>query len=267
MRSSLMLYLAFLLLSSTALAGPRDFVILQPGAPATEEEARPYVRLLLDYLDSKVGDGAFSGSFFGELEPGLAHINKTRPAYGFVSVGIYLKHGKGMRMTPLAQLVADGKREGPYFVMVREGRYSSLAELKGKQLAGSILFEPELFFGLGLGGKFKASDFELIPTTRTLRYLRKVAQDQLDAIVIDQRARQSLAKLKLKAELVPVQETAGMPHPLFVVFEGVAPEAERAKVQAAFVGLCHDATGKKVCENFDFDDFAEVTAKDLPPIP
>jgi len=259
-----LLLLSMLLLSHSALAGQRDFVILQPGAPATEEEARPYLRLLFDYLDAKVGGGKFSGAFFGEVEPGLSYIKTTRPGYGFVSIGIYLKHGKAMRMTPLAQLVFDGKQEGPYHIMVRKARYGSLDELKGKQLAGAILFEPELFFGHGLEGKYSAKDFELIPTTRTLRYLRKVAKDKTDAIVLDQRAHQGLHKIKLKAELVAIHQTAAIPHPLFVAFEGLAPKTERARMQDALAGLCRDEAGKKVCQNFEFDDFAKVGAKDLP---
>jgi len=256
--------LVLLMLSFSAHAGPRDLVVLQPGAPATEEEAAPYVELLLDYLKTKLGGQSFSGSFFGELAPGLAHIAKVRPAYGFVSVGFYQAHGKAMGMVPLAQIVAGGKRARPYSVVVRKGAYASLEQLKGKKLAGGILFEPELFFDLGLGGAFKAKDFELIPTTRSLRYLRRVAKGRVDGMILDARAVDGLSKLKLPAELTVIHQTAPIPHPVFVAFDAVAPRAERDRMRAALLALCSDEAGKKVCENFDFGSFARVDAKDLP---
>ena len=169
-------------------------------------------------------------------------------------------------MTPLAQLVYDGKRGSPYHIIVRKGRYASLDALKGKQLAGSVLFEPALFFRQALGGRYSAQDFELIPTTRTLRYLRKVGKDKLDAMVLDHLAYKNIGKVRLKQEVVCIEQTTEVPHPLFVAFEGIAPKPERAQMQTALVGLCRDPAGKQVCENFEFDDFTRVNAKDLPAV-
>jgi len=259
--------LALLLLwSSAAVAGPRDFTILLPGAPATAEEARPYVDLLLAYLKSKVGGADFNGAFYGELAPGLQHLETALPGYGFVSAGVFLVHGAKHKMRPLAQLVYDGERASPYAIVVREGRYQGLEQLKGRQLAGGILLEAELFFRIALGGTYAAEDFELIPTTRTLRFLRKVAKDKVDAIVLDRRAVEGLDRLKLPAKVAKLVDTQPVPHPLFVAFGDRAPAAEQAKVQAALVALCRDPEGKKVCDNFGFDDFVAVTDADLAPL-
>jgi len=240
-------------------------VILQPGAPATEEEAKPYVQLLGDYLGEKTGGSAFSASFFGELAPGVTYVQDKKPAYGFISYGVYKAHQKSWSLVPLAQLKFGGRTSGTYSIVVRKGRYQSLGELKGKRIAGGILFEPDLFYEVALAGKYSEGDFELIPTTRTMRVMRKVAKDKMDAIVLDQRAVKGLAKLKLPAELAPIHETAPVPNPIFVAFGGRAPGAEQEKVKAALLSLCTDPKGMKVCRNFDFDAFVAIDAKDLEP--
>ncbi|NOZ85992.1 MAG: phosphate/phosphite/phosphonate ABC transporter substrate-binding protein [Deltaproteobacteria bacterium] len=242
----------------------RELAVLQPGAPATAEEAMPYLKSFCGYLQGKLGGKALDPVFISDPEKAAGYLSKHSPAYAMISIGIYLSNAKTYHMKPLAQIVVHDKKSSPYYIMAKKGTFTNLEDLKGKTLAGNIFFEPEIFFKLALKGRFKSGDFKIKSTTRTLRFIRKAARGKIDAVVINERAYDSLGDIKLPAELSVIAKTLPVPNPVFVGFENRDSVKDEAAMLKALLQLCDDEKGKKICKNFGFDRLDAVSAKDLP---
>ena len=99
----LLLTLFFWLGNEYAEAGSLDFAVIQPGQPGTETEARPVMDALADYLQSKLGPSiTVKGHYFNQLEPALAFLKTSPPAWGIVQLGVYSEHAGNFQMTPVA---------------------------------------------------------------------------------------------------------------------------------------------------------------------
>ena len=71
--------------SGYAEAGNLDFVVIQPGQPGTEAEARPVMEAFAHYIQQKMGsDKTVKGRYFNQLKPALAFLESSPPAWGIV---------------------------------------------------------------------------------------------------------------------------------------------------------------------------------------
>jgi phosphonate ABC transporter substrate-binding protein len=168
-----------------AEAGSLDFVVIQPGQPGTEAEARPVMDALANYIQLKMGsDTTLKGHYFNHLEPALAFLKTSPPTWGIVHLGVFAQHSTGFQMTPLAATRPGGFAKDVWRLMTRKDANSDWQSLNGKIL-GNMLFETRAVSCLLFGLPPDRLPFTLHGTFRPLRSLRSLLKKKITGVVLD----------------------------------------------------------------------------------
>ena len=182
-------------------AGSLDFAVIQPGQPGTEAEARPVMEALAAYIQQKMGSSeTIKGHYFNDLEPALAFLKASPPAWGIVQLGVFAQHATDFQMTPMATTRPGGFEKDVWRLMTRknagsDGQSSDWQSLDWQSLdwqsmngkvLGNMLFETGAGSCLLFGWVSDRLPFTLVGTFRPLRSLRNLVKGKITGVVLDQ---------------------------------------------------------------------------------
>ena len=171
--------------SGYAEAGNLDFVVIQPGQPGTEAEARPVMEAFAHYIQQKMGsDKTVKGRYFNQLKPALAFLESSPPAWGIVQLGVYVQRTTGFQMTPIATTRPGGLAKDVWRLMARKDADSDWKSLNGK-IRGNMLFEEKAVACLLFGLLPDRLPFTLEGTFRSVRSLRSLVKGKITGVVLD----------------------------------------------------------------------------------
>ena len=241
----------------------RKFLICHTGSVTTAEEAQPYIDGFGGYLAQKLGwqDGTWEVKFENQRQAGMKALQEWAPSFAALSLGIFLEQEGAQKLVPLVLARVNGKTTNKYYVLVAKGSAKTLADLQGKTLTGSILDDGTFLSKVIFAGTIDATThFKLEQTKRPLRAIRKVAQGQLDAALVDDVQFQSLKGLPLFADLEVIFESADVPNLGMVYLKDRAGNEDIKKFGEALVNMCKDPEGKKMCETFAVEGFEPLPA-------
>jgi hypothetical protein len=181
------------------------------------------------------------------------------------SLGFYLSRRAQLDLIPLARLMLSSAVEDRYFLMVRKGRYSSLDQLKGKSVTGSVLADdPRFLSRLVFEGKLDVNDhFTLKPTSRPLSAVRKVSRDKVDAVLLNNMQHSSLKALPVADELEVLHRSPGLPPLGLMMVDTPKTRMHKETVVKAVSAMCDTEKGKPICTSFGFAGFAPLRPDDL----
>ena len=173
------------------------------------------------------------------------------------SLGFYLANRKSLGLMPLAILKTSSNGEERDTIVVKKGRYHSLAELKGKSLYGSSLFEDPAYINrvVFAGQLDPATYFDLKPTSRPLTAVRKLEKDEADAVLLNVVQYESLRRMPLFEKLDVVYTSAPRPALGLMMTDTSRTRAVRDNVLRAVVELCGTPKGQPVCQNLGIAGF------------
>ena len=174
------------------------------------------------------------------------------------SLGFYAAHQKTLGLRPLLSLRRKGGQEERYRVLVKKGRFASLADLKGRTLVGTPLHELPAFLNQAVfkGTGLTVSDFRLEPVTRPLRELRKLDSEQRDAVLVDAAQFDSLQTMPLAQSLEVIHVSGPVPS-LGLMAKGPRRDLD-AKMKEAAQGLCGRQDGSSLCAGFGIEGFGSI---------
>lgn len=174
------------------------------------------------------------------------------------SLGFYAAHRKTLGLRPLLSLRRKLGHQERYRVLVKKGRFTSLAELKGRTLAGTPLHELPAFLDQAVfkGTGMTSGDFRLEPVTRPLRELRKLESERRDAVLVDGAQFDSLQGMPLEKALEAVHVSAPVPS-LGLMARGKRLDLDD-KMTAAAQGLCAQSGGESLCAGFGIEGFGPI---------
>ena len=140
---------------------------------------------LADYLQSKLGPSiTVKGHYFNQLEPALAFLKTSPPAWGIVQLGVYSEHAGNFQMTPVAATRPGGFTKDVWRLMAGGDAVSTWQDLKGK-VSGNMLFETKAAAYLLFGLPPERLPFTLEGTFRPLRATRLVIKGKIAGVVLD----------------------------------------------------------------------------------
>lgn len=238
---------------------PVGVVIVYLGGPEAGGEGQKLIDQLIAELGAAMGlaPGALVGSYFTENAPAVEKLAAQPDSFVLGSLGFFLAQRQKAGLLPLARLktTVDGTEQ--FHILVKKGRYQSLAELEGKVLCGSPLYEdPKFLDAIVFGGKLQAARyFKLEPTTRPLSAVRKLDKEQLDAVLLNTVQFESLRRLPLFDKLAELFVSEPMPALGLMVVDTPRTRAVKDQLLQTLLGLCGTPQGKSVCGNFGITGF------------
>jgi hypothetical protein len=250
---------------AAAKAARVALVIVNPGGPDAGAEGQKLAAQLAEHLGTSVGidPSELEGSYFGRLAPAVAYLKQHKDAFVLGGLGVYLSQRQALKLVPLARLVGKGGTGEEYSVVVRKGRYATLQELRGKSLQGSVLADdPRYVDRFVFGGKLVACEwFACTPSERPLSALRKLAADEVDAVLLDRVQAEALKAMPLAEKLQAIYSSGPVPTVGLMMVETPRTRALRERVVQAVTKLCATDKGAPVCQTYGITGF-ETMAKD-----
>jgi len=237
-------------------------VIVNPGGPDGGAEGDKLAAQLADHLAAAAGiePSEIEGAYFGQLVPAVAYLKRHPDAFVLGGLGIYLVQRKALGLVPLARLVGARGAEEEFFVLVRKGRYASLQELRGKTLLGSVLADDQRYVDrFVFDGKLSAREwFRCTPSDRPLSALRKLAADEVDAVLVNRVQAEALKMTPLAEKLQAIHGSGPVPTVGLMMASTRRTRALRDRVVQAVAKLCGTEQGAPVCQTYGISGFEPI---------
>ena len=263
MRKTCLIIIASLLVPFTINAAPNPemIVVCYPGGSVNVKDANGAMSSMLRVVE-RVGQwqaNSFNSLFTTKSDECRKQIAEKNPKFAITSLGLYLELRNQHNLVPVVQPRIKGSTSERYRVMVQKDKYKSLDELKGKTLGGTALEEPSFVGKIVFAGKYDpASFFVLKPSNQAIRALRALDKGELDAVILNEQQFGGLASLQMKTPLDAVFTSGEIPLMGVVANSATTTAEERARFGKALEGMCTDTEGKKLCELFGVESFANV---------
>ena len=251
--------LAQFLTSGAVASAP--LVVCYPGGPVNEQDAKGAMDAMLRVVE-RVGQwqaNSFTSLFSAKVDECKQLLAANKPSFAITSLGLYLELRDQHNLVPVVQPTINGRVSERYRVVVQQGKFKSLEELKGKSLGGTVLEEQEFIGRIVFAGKFDpASFFVLKPSKQAIRTLRALDKGEIDAVILNEQQYSGLASLALTTPLEAIYTSEEIPLMGLVADNKTSTPEERARFAKALEGMCTDTEGKKLCTLFGVESFATV---------
>ena len=182
-------------------------------------------------------------------------------------LSFYASHRDTLGLAPFLSLTRSEAKTGEealsrWHVVVKKGRFASLADLKGRTLVGTPLAEDRGFLERGLFWKsgFASRDFQLLPTAHPLREIRRLASEGRDAVVLDDAQFLSLRKMAAFEELDVIYTSQPVPALGAMLRRASLSDAQVQAMARAMKSICTLAEGASLCQSFGISGFADADA-------
>jgi len=242
---------------------PDMIVVCYPGGSVNADEANAAMGAMLRVVE-RIGqwrENSFASVFATKTDECRKQMAKNSPKFAIISLGLFLELRGQNHLIPLIQPKIKGRTSETYRVMVEQGKFNSLEELKGKTLGGTVWEEPDFIGRIVFAGQYDPANFFVLkPSNQAIRALRSLAKGELAAVMLNQQQFDGLASLHLAKPLTAVFTSEEIPLMGVVADAKAATEEERGRFAKALEGMCADLEGKKLCQLFGIDAFAAVDA-------
>ena len=244
-----------------------NFAVIFLGGPDTGAEGEKIITQFMSSLTKLTGmrKNSLSGKYFNNISDAKTYIQKNKNSYIMASIGFYLANRKPMNLSPLAVVMLDGDDKEQYFLIVKKGSNKTLKSLKGKVLAGNILYEDKKFINTMIfDNKIDISSyFKLKPSNRPLSAVRKLISGDHDAVLLNHLQYYSLKNLDLFNNIEVIHESPKMPALGLMMINTKANKDVQNKIVNAITRMCNQEDTKGVCKNFGIDGFVKLEAEIL----
>jgi len=233
--------------------------IVNPGGPSAGAEGDKLAAELAAHLATAAGLAAaqIEAGYFNQLPAAAAYLKKHKDAFVLGGLGVFLAQRKAAKLVPLARLVGKHGSDEEFSVVVRKGRYATLADLRGKTLYGSVLADDARFVDrFVFGGKLAASAyFKCTPSERPLSALRKLAKDEVDAVLLNRMQFEALEAMPLFTKLQVIHDSGPVPTVGLMMAATPRTRKLRDRIVQAVTKLCGTEKGAPVCRTYGITGF------------
>lgn len=254
--------LALSALAAHAAPPKQTLVVCSPGSPGTTDEAQPRMDAFAAAVSAKAGtplDAIYDPSEDG----GVARLKTA--GVGLVSLPFFLKHEQDLGLRARLQTVGKGRPAlERWALVVQKGRIKGPEGLAGMTVVSGVAFAPAFIRGPVLGG-FGAlpGTAKLTQSTAVLSSLRRAADGEPVAVLLDGTQEAQLASLPFASKLEVVTRSPPLPAGLIVTIDARMPPKTWSGIEGALVGLASDAAGAGVLDAILLSRFAPVDDKAL----
>ena len=239
-----------------------SFAVIFLGGPDTGEEGEKIITQFVNSLSklSGMSKNSIQGKYFNNIADAKTYIQQNKNSYVMASLGFYLANRKGMNLLPLALVKIQGNDKEQYYLIVKKGKYESLKELKGKILAGNIIYEDKKFINkLVFNNKVDISTyFKLKPSNRPRSAIRKLTSGEYDAVLLNHMQYNNLKRLPEFSGIQIIHESAQMPALGFMMVNTSKNKSSQKKIINAITRMCNQDDTREACKNFGIDGFDKI---------
>jgi ABC-type phosphate/phosphonate transport system substrate-binding protein len=251
-----------LVISSSAWAGPRDFVVEHAGVGGTSEEAAPYIEQFLKYTEAKLGWKALKGQFFPVPDEAFKkYLETDKPGFGMIDPDQYLELAKKYQLSLVATVEGKNQSLGHLNLAAKDPKLSSLDAMKGKSLASTHLDSPKFLSKVVFDGKIDVEKHfgKLEAKGSTLKVAKAVNNGDADLALLSD---EEVAWLKSSpyTDVKVVWTSPALPPMSVVAFGKVSTAKDREAFGKMLLGMCAEPKGAEVCKNLDITKFAPPEA-------
>jgi hypothetical protein len=249
-----------------ALAAPPSdkttLVVCSPGSPGTTDEAQPRMDALAQAVSARAGT-PLAAVYDPSDDGGVARLKTA--GIGMVSLPFFLQHEQALGLHPRLQAIAKGRPALERWALVgQKGKVKAADGLAGFTIATSVAFAPGFVRGTVLGG-FGAlpASVKITQSTAVLSGLRRAANGEPVAVLLDATQESSLASLPFGDKLEVIARSPPLPAGLIVTIDSRMPARTWATLER---GLLEMSSNKAATEALDAIQLTGFVALDDKPL-
>jgi hypothetical protein len=236
-----------------AAGDEQTLVVCSPGSPGSTEEAQPRMDALGAVLSSK--SGSTVTAVYDPSDSGGAK-RLASAGIGIVSLPFFLQHEKELGLHARLQVVQKGRPALEKWTLVaQKGTVKGVEGLGGYTVMSNAGFAPG--FVKAAIGELPASA-KIVKSTQVLSGLRKAANGEQVAVLLDGPSAASLASLPFADKLEVVTTSGAWPAGIVATIDARISNAKWAPIQAALTGLASDHAGATALDGLQMERFAPL---------
>jgi hypothetical protein len=257
-------------MSSLIAAAASLLVFCAPGYPGTSADAQPLVGDFATKLAAAAAwpSGSLTAVYDANEQSDLQRLAAADAALAFVPFPFFVQHGTALHLTPLVQAdVSPAGVEQHWTLVMKKGHPAPPAGLAGMTIISTAGYAPEFVrYALhGLGPL--PADTAITPTAQILSALRRAANGDAVAVLLDQEQAGALASLPFAGQLQPVATSPAVPVALIVNVAGRVPKARADPLQQALLHLSGSAAGAATLSPLHLNGFVVPRSGLVPATP
>jgi hypothetical protein len=245
-------------MTSLIAAAASLLVFCAPGYPGTSGDAQPLVGDFATTLSAAAGwpAGSLTAVYDASEKSDLARLAAPEANLAFVPYPFFVEHGAELHMVPLAQAdVPPSGVQQRWTLVLKSGHGPLPAALTGLNLISTAgyaqSFVREVLHDIGP----LPATTTISATGQVLSALRRVANGEPVAVLLDQEQSAALTSLPFAANLHSAATTLPVPVALIVVIQGRLPKPRSEQLQQALLHLSGTAPGAEVLSRLRLKGF------------
>jgi hypothetical protein len=248
----------------TARAAParQTLVVCSPGSPGTTDEAQPRMDAFAAAVSARSGTPI--SAVYEPSDDGCVARLRTA-GLALISLPSFLQHEQALGLHARLQVVAQGRPALERWALVaQKGRVKTAAGLAGFTIVSSVAFAPAFVRGTVLGG-FGAlpASTKLVQSTAVLSALRRAADGDPTAVLVDATQEVSLGSLPFASRLEVVARSPALPVALIATTDARLPAKTWTGIEAALLGLGSDKAAATALDALQLSGFVALDDKVL----
>ncbi len=243
---------------SVASAAPEtNIVVCAPGSPGSTDDARAAMDEFAAAATAKSGvplTAVYEPSDAG----GVARLADA--GIGLVSLPFYLEHRTELGLHARLGVVEKGRPVLDRWVLVAEkGRVKTAEGLAGFTIASNAAFAPKFVRGVieaSLGAL--PANVKLEQTRAVISALRRAANGEPVAVLLDGSQSDALATLPFAAKLEAIARSPAMPVAVVATVDARISDSRWRKIEHALVGMAADKAAATALDSIQIARFGPV---------
>ncbi|NVB85253.1 MAG: PhnD/SsuA/transferrin family substrate-binding protein [Kofleriaceae bacterium] len=251
-------------LGAVAVAAPPQtlhLVVCSPGSPGSTQEAQPRMDAFAKAVSAKIGT-PISAVYEPTDEGGAKQIASAGLA--IVSLPFFLAHEQDLGLHARLVAVQEGRPALESWTLVtQKGRVGKAEQLAGFTIASSAGFAPAFVRGAVKSFGTLPQGVKIEQTTAVLSALRRAANGEPVAVLLDGPQAAKLASLPFAAKLGVVAKSPAWPAGLVATVDAKVPEKTWMAIQKVLIGLAADKASAPALAAIQMSKFTPLDEKSL----
>ena len=246
-------------MSALIAAAASLLVFCAPGYPGTSGDAQPLVGDFAATLNAAAGcpAGSLSAVYDASESSDLTRLAAPEAALAFVPYPFFVQHGAQLHLAPLVQAdVPPAGTQQRWTLITQKGHAAPPAGLAGLTVISTAGYAQDFVRAV-------LHDLGPLPVTtgiaatgQVLSALRRAANGDPVAVLLDQEQAGAMASLPFAANLQLAGTSAAVPVALIVVVDGRLPKARTQELQQALLRLSGSPAGASALSRLRLNGFA-----------
>jgi hypothetical protein len=235
-------------------------VVCAPGYPGSTADAQPAMDALARTLAASARlPKASLAAIYQETAPsGLRRLAEKDAALLLSTLPFYLDHEQALRLVPrLMAAPKDGEPLERWTLVTGKDHPPSLAGYTVQSTAG---YSPRFVRAAAHG---LPADVEIVASSAVLSALRRAANGEKLAVLLDGSQSAAVGKLPFAASLAVVETSPPMPVAVIATVDKRIDERRWKTLQAAFTALSGDPSAREALDGVRMSAFVALDAKAL----